>query len=754
MHLRLTDGLAKVLVTVGLLTLAVGAAPVAGQALSADWAAGLKADYGFAPRHLTRADLGLKPDEVWQVKFSTIWEGEAEAKHPYDEYMLKLAMQGLINRSGPLFWNDTVGYGWAQYVKQWQAYFGETRKITFRQQGPEIAPLVRQFARLFNGIILYDFKPSDKLFLAMNLANLNFCLPVSRRLYDENRAEWGDLPVVADLTGRACTRAQVYDWMIANVLPLTNRTLAHNACIDFDDLRTSNHGPFFLQGLDYPFYRKAFIFNLSAAEAPLGRPENPGTVISGSPEIASAFDRIMAGLIEPAAICGWGDPEDHFIARMTSFGHYMINITNSPNLSFVAATPPLAPPPYLQDTRPKIAKPAAKLYIAFLSNEGDTAICLWNRFFGAWDQPSRGTVPINWGINPANVESFPALFEYFHKTKTANDYFVLAASGAGYVTPRNSRHFGPFLAHTRRSLAFVNCRELDVWGPSRDALEQYIEQIPELRGVSVVPEVMPDNAPNVFTIGAGRQIPMIRHRTDTMYWFKGRFIKMDEKGWDGIHVQTEDFLKYLGDLYQKGPGATGKPAFLTVYGVLGVIPNEIARIQKLLDPAKYEVVDYGTLFHLAAQTNPPQIVPIAAPKAALQWTPALLRQPQAWLPLNNATLSAAAGGLRIGLAEGKDWGVVRVSDCQLPPGTTGARVRVREISPGASWAFKMAGDFYRLGTVTDLEPFAQGAGTGERSVRFDPDVCARLRQPLHNFQIGVVGPPGSFVVFDELEFTR
>jgi hypothetical protein len=720
---------------------------------AAEWSDGLKADYGFTPRHIGHADVGLAPGEVWMVKFSTVWEGRPESEHPFDEYLLKFAIQGLLNRHGPLYWNDTIGFGWGQYVQLWRDYFASTRGLVFREMGPEIGPIVERLAPVFNGVIVYDMQPSDKMFLAANLANLNACLPVSKRIYDEHRAAFEGVPVVADLTGRECTRGQIYDWLIAEVLPRTNRTVAYNACMSFADLRTAPQAPNLIQGMDYPFYKKGFLFNLPAAEYPIGRPSTPGLVIDGSPEIARAFDGVMRGLIVPATIYGWGDPEDHWIPRMSAYGHAMRNTANSPNLSFVAGIPPLEPPPYVQDTAPRIDKPEAKVYITFMANEGDTAISLWDRYFGAWDKPSRGTAPINWGVNPANVEEFPSLFEYFFRTRTPNDYFVLAASGSGYITPRTSRDLAPFLRLTDRGQAFINCRELDVWGASRESMDQYADQLPWLRAITVLPEVMPAGAPNVFTVGRTHKVPLIRRRPEEMYWNNGPLLTMDEKGWEGFHVQMDLFLRHLQWVYDSGPAVDGKPGFVTIYGVMGTIPDEIARIQAELDPSRYEIISYATMAHLAAQTNAPEPTPTPAPEAKVLWSDELLRRVDAWEATNDATLSATADGLAVQVGEGRDWGVARLVDCKLPEGSAGVTIRVREISPGATWVVKMAADYYGLGTVTDYLPFTEGAGTGERHGTFPAPFRDRARQPLHNLQLGVVGPAGSRVVIEALTFT-
>lgn len=726
-------------------------APLA-RAGAAEWSDGLRADYGFPPRFVSHADVGLEPGEVWMVKFSTVWEGRPEAEHPFDEYLAKFAIQGLVNRNGPLYWNDTIGFGWGEYVQLWRDYFQETRGLAFREMGPEIAPIIRRFAPVLNGLILYDTQPSDKVFLAANLANLNECIPVSQRLYEEHREAFADIPVIADLTGLTCTRGQIYDWLIREVLPRTNRTCAHNACMSFADLRTAPQAPNLIQGLDHPFYRKALIFNLPAAEYPVGRPSTPGLVIDGSPEIADAFDRIMRGLIVPATIYGWGDPEDHWIPRMSAYGHAMCNTVNSPNLSFVAGVPPLTPPPYIQDTEPRIERPEAKVYLTFMANEGDTAICLWDRYFGAWDKPSRGSAPINWGINPAVVEEFPSLFEYFFRTRSRNDYFVLAASGSGYITPRTSRDLEPFLRRTDRGQAFLNCREVDVWGPSRESMDEYVDRLPWLRAITVPPEVMPPGAPNVFLVGRTRKVPLIRRRQEEMYWNNGPLLTMDEKGWEGFHVQMDLFQRHLDWVYDRGPARDGKAAFVTIYGVMGTIPDEIARVEAALDRARYEIIDYATMAHLAAQTDPPEAEPVPAPGERVRWSSELLHSPEAWEAANGAAVSVSDGGLAIEVGEGRDWAVARIADCRLPEGAAGVTIRVREVSPGATWVVKMAADYYGLGTVTDYLPFTEGAGVGTRHEPFPEAFRTRAREPLHNLQLGVVGPAGSRIVVEALEF--
>ena len=44
---------------------------------------------------------------------------------------------------------------------------------------------------------------------------------------------------------------------------------------------------------------------------------------------------------------------------------------------------------------------------------------------------ARGSLPVSWAINPMLAEQFPALWDYFAATATANDSFVAGVGGGG-----------------------------------------------------------------------------------------------------------------------------------------------------------------------------------------------------------------------------------------------------------------------------------------------------------------------------------
>jgi hypothetical protein len=63
------------------------------------------------------------------------------------------------------------------------------------------------------------------------------------------------------------------------------------------------------------------------------------------------------------------------------------------------------------------------------------ATLLANYAASPWQDARRGQIPLAWGLNPALVEDIPGIITYLYESKTREDYFVAANSGAGYLNP-------------------------------------------------------------------------------------------------------------------------------------------------------------------------------------------------------------------------------------------------------------------------------------------------------------------------------
>jgi GxGYxYP putative glycoside hydrolase C-terminal domain len=462
---------------------------------------------------------------------------------------------------------------------------------------------------------------------------------------------------------------------------------------------------------------------LSPFGSPIGK-------LSGSPDMAAAYRRLMKGLRRPAAVFGWCVSE----AEFSAYGHYQCCSTAAPNLSFHGAVKPLRPPPYHQDWAPHPDKPEGKVYLAFVANEGDTAVVLTQLYYGAWLDPARGKLPMNWAINPVYAKLFPALFEYFMDTATPLDHFVCGPTGAGYVHPdrmsaSDLRDFVAFTAQTFRE--GLDLREIIMWGAQEpQGLEAFAEGLPGLTGLTVKPNGLCPFG-DVLYIGP-RRLPVVREGGACYWQTQPRFFDAQA----GYHLKVPAAVDYLNDLYNHVP----KPWFFMVYGLQDNIPGELVKLAAALDPAKFEIVDLGTLFHLAKLAAPPL------------WEAGMVHRAAAWRPMNEALVTAGSEGLRVEIGADKTWAIATAAGLALPPEATQLRVKVSDVA-GGRWVVKLTGEFDENPGPEDWVPLDGVADPGAITLSLDRRVRAAMvpGKPI-SLQLGLAGSPGGYAVFGHVDF--
>ncbi len=279
------------------------------------------------------------------------------------------------------------------------------------------------------------------------------------------------LPVRHDLRGRFKDSLAAYDWALREVMPRCNRRFAHAVNGLADGVR-AGCGPF--AGFDWPVTNGSFVFNLtcSAKEAE----SYGGSRVGGSPEQAETYRRILAQLEPPAQVTGYGEPEGDWCNLLSQHGHYSFHFGD--NWSFHRHIP-ASHPPFRQKnafTPGNVRVEPDKYYVCFMTSEGDTMKGPVPFFFGSWFEQERGSVPVNWGINPLMADQFPAMLEYFYDTATPNDYFFAGCSGAGYCYPDHMPNLDQFARHTGEACRKADTPCVDLWGAGRsDVVRRYAE---------------------------------------------------------------------------------------------------------------------------------------------------------------------------------------------------------------------------------------------------------------------------------------
>lgn len=74
-------------------------------------------------------------------------------------------------------------------------------------------------------------------------------------------------------------------------------------------------------------------------------------------------------------------------------------------------------------------------FIIFYVGDYDSAAWLYQMAPRFWEDSARGQVPMMWSISPVLERRVGMVMAHMRKTATANDYFVAADNGAGYLNP-------------------------------------------------------------------------------------------------------------------------------------------------------------------------------------------------------------------------------------------------------------------------------------------------------------------------------
>lgn len=77
----------------------------------------------------------------------------------------------------------------------------------------------------------------------------------------------------------------------------------------------------------------------------------------------------------------------------------------------------------------------SRKYFVYYVGDFDSASWLYQMTPVLWDDPKRGSFPMMWAISPVLAVRAPMAMHYIRKTASANDYFVAADNGAGYLNP-------------------------------------------------------------------------------------------------------------------------------------------------------------------------------------------------------------------------------------------------------------------------------------------------------------------------------
>jgi hypothetical protein len=370
-----------------------------------------------------------------------------------DERYLLLSLQGLVNRTKPRIYlqeNDAEGATF---------WLDMLHLPTMAIADP--MSLVSKYAAEVRGLIVYDPALLHTVNLATTMAGVERGLVASPALAATLGAPPYNLPTIADLRTHGFADANaVYQYELTTYgTRTTNRLIVGLAPTISDCLR------------DYAVATEAMVVWLDSTDS------------MQRPLLAS----YLSGLERNAPYLGAWVDEPSLVAMASGYGVPVFAADFLRNLTVLSGVPRTIVPP----AAPPLPMLENKAYVAIFMSDGDNVQEDQHLIPLKWADPSRGTVPISWTVQPGLVDIAPVILDYYYRTATPNDVLVSGPSGLGYTYPRD----WPLLAfsdYTQRSadaLDRAGLRVITVWNDGRflttspQAID-YATDMPHLLGVT------------------------------------------------------------------------------------------------------------------------------------------------------------------------------------------------------------------------------------------------------------------------------
>lgn len=361
-----------------------------------------------------------------------------------DEQILVTALQGIVNRTGPRVFlkpgnisvfsqveasayrtvSDAFSFDTLQRYSNtedvWIQYYAQQYGCVFEEAS--LPDVFAQFARLFDGAVLFD-RAQNGVGAPLSVASMSGdMLPVSQSLLERYDC-FNGLAIREDLTIRGFqNELETQEWVFDKYGAGASRDFAGSV---FDSGLENG-----ITQNDLVVQKGGVVFHLDASKEGLGYDAEP----TADEALLTAIYQRMNPL---GIVWGWGGPDEVAITRRVTEQGLTLVCGNMPNGSFFACFDGKNAEPFFQPLPdPETITLENKIYVAFLTNEGDTY-----KYFaglgnmGAWLQKDRGEIPVSWGMDPAVMELFPSMAAYYYGTRAKTDCFFSAPAGYGYIHP-------------------------------------------------------------------------------------------------------------------------------------------------------------------------------------------------------------------------------------------------------------------------------------------------------------------------------
>lgn len=353
----------------------------------------------------------------------------------------------------------------------WVEHFTQAGRFRFV---PTTLPDLLKSSPQVKGCILYADLKGDCC-PAATLAGLEDAIPVTRTVRDRLIAQGVTLPVVVDytairsgFTAGSDARLEGHRWAIAKLLP----RCADTGTVSRD--RTYNQDAHdTVVDIDQAVRERWFVYDLDHRAA-----SNQDGKVDRDPPDKELIDTILSHAKPFSPVFGWGRPDENGFTRAVGRNRQVVVCSGVLNNSFFAALPATRKVWKQKPSRPAADdRPEESIHLALMVNEGDSvkeAISLQG--MGGWTQPERGTIPINWGMDPLLCTTHPGLMDFYYDGMTDQDHFFAATSGWGYMHPGHfpAASLMDYAAQVRMGGALADLHTVDIWWAGKMDLATFL----------------------------------------------------------------------------------------------------------------------------------------------------------------------------------------------------------------------------------------------------------------------------------------
>lgn len=356
-------------------------------------------------------------------------------KYNEKEKLLALSLQGIINRDSPkiyLLWESRDKFG--NPSEECIEYYKSKCWITYDYISLDSA--LKKYADEVNGFVVYDPEFRHSINIATTLAGLNNTLIAHPDFISKLKVL--GLPMKEDLRERWKDKYQAYEWQLENLSPGCNKNIIASG-LPVEDPRTHKAKIWMARPIrDYVIMHRVVAVDLV-----------PHRKV---PKDYRLLERYYKGMNPYARVLGYpftGALERPYVEFASKHGLIVV-LAHVTSADFSVHSQMQVKTVYKQDHKTSVSFDPGKIYLAFaMSDLGLNS--MQDRYYGAWDDPKRGNLPVNWWLDGVVKDFCPGIVQYYYETKTPNDYFYGAHVG-GRIRPSDFPHLEEYLRRNKRYL--------------------------------------------------------------------------------------------------------------------------------------------------------------------------------------------------------------------------------------------------------------------------------------------------------------